>query len=90
MEGLLSTGPTPSSFVLHCYRGLPLDGLITQYSLKMLLLAISLYVKINSEYLVQNQVQAASQYDLVVQGFSCVLFKVCSINKNKNILINLR
>ena len=33
----------------------------------------------NSEYLVRNQVQAANQQDLVLQGVKCVLCKGCSV-----------
>ena len=33
----------------------------------------------HSEYLVRNQVQAAYQQDLVVQGGKCVLYKVSSV-----------
>ena len=33
----------------------------------------------NSQYLVRNQVQAANQQELVVQGVKCVLCKACSV-----------
>ena len=36
-------------------------------------------LKSHSQYLVRNQVLAAYQQDLVVQGVKCVLYKVLSV-----------